>query len=169
MTPLERTKLIEDNVGLVYTTYKHIPAKEQALCHKDDFISAGFVGLVKGVDSFRMGRGSILLTWLITCIWGHMKNEARRERRQRHFRLGASTNIVVEEDHSIEEEDMNRRLREVLGCLSTEQEAVILSHYWQKRPFGRCLGGRTPGEAKELHEQALDTLYAVLRQKGVLG
>ena len=59
-----RKKLIEHNLRLV----AHIVKKYSNAGDADDFISAGTIGLIKGIDSFKAEKGSQLSTYVSRCI-----------------------------------------------------------------------------------------------------
>ena len=60
-----RNTLIEHNLRLV----AHICRKfESTGIDKDDLISIGTIGLIKGVNTFRLGKGSRLSTYAARCI-----------------------------------------------------------------------------------------------------
>ena len=59
-----RKKLIEHNLRLV----AHIVKKYSNAGDADDLISAGTIGLIKGIDSFKSAKGSQLSTYCARCI-----------------------------------------------------------------------------------------------------
>ena len=59
-----RKKLIEHNLRLV----AHIVKKYSNAGDADDLISAGTIGLIKGIDSFKSEKGSQLSTYVARCI-----------------------------------------------------------------------------------------------------
>ena len=60
-----RQKLIEHNLRLV----AHIVKKyDNGSNDKDDLISIGTIGLIKGIDSFKGGKGTKLATYAARCI-----------------------------------------------------------------------------------------------------
>ena len=59
-----RKKLIEHNLRLV----AHIVKKYSNAGDADDLISAGTIGLIKGIDSFKSEKGSQLSTYCARCI-----------------------------------------------------------------------------------------------------
>ena len=62
--PKARKRLIEHNLRLV----SHIVKKYSTAGDADDFISAGTIGLIKGIDSFDIDKGSQLSTYCARCI-----------------------------------------------------------------------------------------------------
>ena len=59
-----RKKLIEHNLRLV----AHIVKKYSNAGDADDMISAGTIGLIKGIDSYKLEKGSQLSTYVSRCI-----------------------------------------------------------------------------------------------------
>ena len=59
-----RKRLIEHNLRLV----AHIVKKYSNAGDADDMISAGTIGLIKGIDSFKSEKGSQLSTYVSRCI-----------------------------------------------------------------------------------------------------
>lgn len=59
-----RKRLIEHNLRLV----SHIVKKYSNAGDADDFISAGTIGLIKGIDTFDIDKGSQLSTYCARCI-----------------------------------------------------------------------------------------------------
>lgn len=59
-----RKRLIEHNLRLV----SHIVKKYSTAGDADDFISAGTIGLIKGIDTFDVEKGSQLSTYCARCI-----------------------------------------------------------------------------------------------------
>ncbi len=59
-----RKRLIEHNLRLV----AHIVKKYSNAGDADDFISAGTIGLIKGIDTFKSEKGSQLSTYCARCI-----------------------------------------------------------------------------------------------------
>lgn len=59
-----RKRLIEHNLRLV----AHIVKKYSNAGDADDFISAGTIGLIKGIDTFRAEKGSQISTYCARCI-----------------------------------------------------------------------------------------------------
>lgn len=63
--PIARNKLIEHNLRLV----AHIVKKyNQSQTNTEDLISIGTIGLIKGIDTFKMGKGTKLATYAARCI-----------------------------------------------------------------------------------------------------
>lgn len=61
---MARKRLIEHNLRLV----AHIVKKYSNAGDADDFISAGTIGLIKGIDSYNSQKGSQLSTYVARCI-----------------------------------------------------------------------------------------------------
>ena len=73
-----RSKLIEHNLRLV----AHIAKKfENSSVERDDLLSIGTIGLVKGIQTFKMDKGVRLATYTARCI----ENAMFSLRKQRRF------------------------------------------------------------------------------------
>ena len=83
-----RDKLIEHNLRLV----AHIAKKFDSKNDYEDLISIGTIGLIKGVDSFKMDRGLQLTTYVSKCI----ENEILMS-----FRKVKKANVVMSLDDPI--------------------------------------------------------------------
>src|SRR5690625_6346480 len=60
-----RNKLIEHNLRLVAHIVKKFDNTGE---YTEDLISIGTIGLIKGVESFKVGRGTKLATYAARCI-----------------------------------------------------------------------------------------------------
>jgi RNA polymerase sporulation-specific sigma factor len=75
-----RQKLIEHNLRLV----AHIVKKyETGTNDKDDLISIGTIGLIKGIDSYSIGKGTKLATYAARCIENEILMMFRANRKKR--------------------------------------------------------------------------------------
>lgn len=70
MTKEERNKLIEDNLNLVY----HVAHKyfDYELCDKEDFISEGYIGLIKAANKYDKAKQIRFSTFACKCIYYHL-------------------------------------------------------------------------------------------------
>ena len=59
-----KTRLIEHNMRLV----SHIVKKYSSTAEADDLISAGSIGLIKGINSYNLQKGASLSTYTARCI-----------------------------------------------------------------------------------------------------
>jgi len=59
-----KIRLIEHNMRLV----AHIVKKYSNTCEADDLISAGSIGLIKGLNSYNLDKGASLSTYVARCI-----------------------------------------------------------------------------------------------------
>ncbi len=59
-----KTRLIEHNMRLV----AHIVKKYSSTAEADDLISAGSIGLIKGINSYNLQKGASLSTYAARCI-----------------------------------------------------------------------------------------------------
>ena len=77
---IARQKLIEHNLRLV----AHIVKKyESGANDKDDLISIGTIGLIKGIDSYSIGKGTKLATYAARCIENEILMMFRANRKKR--------------------------------------------------------------------------------------
>ena len=75
-----RQKLIEHNLRLV----AHIVKKyETSVDNKDDLISIGTIGLIKGIDSYSAGKGTKLATYAARCIENEILMMFRANKKKR--------------------------------------------------------------------------------------
>ena len=75
-----RQKLIEHNLRLV----AHIVKKyETGTSDKDDLISIGTIGLIKGIDSYSIGKGTKLATYAARCIENEILMMFRANKKKR--------------------------------------------------------------------------------------
>ena len=104
-----RKKLIEHNLRLV----AHIVKKYSNAGDADDLISAGTIGLIKGIDSFKSEKGSQLSTYCARCI----ENEILML-----IRISKKHNQVYSlEDTLLEDKDGNEiTLEDTIGCETDE-------------------------------------------------
>src|SRR5699024_4653594 len=63
--PVARNKLIEHNLRLVAHIVKKFDNTGE---YTEDLISIGTIGLIKGVESFKSGKGTKLATYAARCI-----------------------------------------------------------------------------------------------------
>lgn len=75
-----RQKLIEHNLRLV----AHIVKKyASGTTDKDDLISIGTIGLIKGIDSYSIGKGTKLATYAARCIENEILMMFRANKKKR--------------------------------------------------------------------------------------
>jgi RNA polymerase sporulation-specific sigma factor len=77
----EQTRLVEDNVRLVYYFYGKLDKSETVIRERDDLISEGFIGLIKAAKSFIGGKSSFA-TYAARCITNQMFMWLRKIKRQ---------------------------------------------------------------------------------------
>lgn len=70
MTIKERSKKVEENIGLVHACARHFIGKG---AEYEDIVSAGCIGLIKAIDSFDESRGLKLSTYAVPAIMGEIK------------------------------------------------------------------------------------------------
>ena len=89
-----RNKLIEHNLRLV----AHIAKKyENTFEDKDDILSIGIIGLIKGVDSFNFKANNKLATYAAKCIENEILMHLRSNKNKRNY-TWLSTPIGLDKD-----------------------------------------------------------------------
>ena len=89
-----RNKLIEHNLRLV----AHIAKKyENTFEDKDDILSIGIIGLIKGVDSFNVKANNKLATYAAKCIENEILMHLRSNKNKRNY-TWLSTPIGIDKD-----------------------------------------------------------------------
>ena len=89
-----RNKLIEHNLRLV----AHIAKKyENTFEDKDDILSIGIIGLIKGVDSFNFKANNKLATYAAKCIENEILMHLRSNKNKRNY-TWLSTPIGIDKD-----------------------------------------------------------------------
>jgi len=77
-----REKLIKHNLRLVaYIVKKYHNAGEA-----DDLLSVGSIGLIKGIETFEMGKGTQLATYAAKCIENEIRMHIRANKRHRNVK-----------------------------------------------------------------------------------
>ena len=104
-----RKKLIEHNLRLV----AHIVKKYSNAGDADDLISAGTIGLIKGIDSFKSEKGSQLSTYCARCIENEILMLIRMTKKHNQ--------VYSLEDTLGEDKDGNEiTLEDTVGCDADE-------------------------------------------------
>jgi RNA polymerase sporulation-specific sigma factor len=75
-----REKLICHNMRLV----AHIAKKYNNTLDTDDLISIGSIGLIKGIESYKQGKGTTLATYLARCIENEILMTLRSNKRYKN-------------------------------------------------------------------------------------
>ena len=75
-----REKLIRHNLRLV----AHVVKKYSSAGDADDLISVGTIGLIKGVETFRQDKGSMLATYVAKCIDNEILMYIRANKKHRN-------------------------------------------------------------------------------------
>ncbi len=88
-----RERLIRHNLRLV----AHIVKKYSGAGEADDLISVGSIGLIKGVDSFKLGKGSSLATYVARCIDNEILMYIRANKKHRAV-VSLSDAVGVDKD-----------------------------------------------------------------------
>ena len=89
-----RNKLIEHNLRLVAHLVKKYENKDIS---SDDLISIGTIGLIKGIESYQYGKGSLLATYVARCIDNEILMYIRANKKHRN-NLSLSDAVGVDKD-----------------------------------------------------------------------
>lgn len=106
-----RNTLIEHNLRLV----THIVKKYNQSNDTDDLISIGIIGLIKGIDSFSMHKGSKLTTYCARCIDNEILMYFRNNKKN-------NQNISIEDNIGFDKDGNEISL---LDVLKTENEDFV--------------------------------------------
>lgn len=138
-----RNVLIERNLRLV----AHVAKKYgNSNVEQDDLISIGTIGLIKGINSFNVDKGSKLSTYVSRCIDNEIlmylrKNKKRRadvsldeslsydsEGNELHLEdiLGTESDIVTKD---LEENDMRKIMLMEIGKLNERDKQIMVLRY----------------------------------------
>ena len=144
-----RAKLIEHNLRLV----AHIAKKyENTFEDKDDILSIGIIGLIKGVDSFQINSNNKLATYAARCIENEILMHLRANKNKRNYiylqkpvsidKDGNEVELLdLLEDKSIdiyknyEKKVMSKDLNEALKTLTSREYDIISRRYGINRPI----------------------------------
>ena len=100
-----RSKLIEHNLRLV----AHIAKKfESSGVDRDDLLSIGTIGLVKGISTFRIDKGARLATYAARCIENEILMHLRSIRNQK-------TEVSLYDPVGVDKEGNEVTLLDILG------------------------------------------------------
>ena len=151
-----RNKLIEHNLRLV----AHITRKYYAqTADREDLISIGTVGLIKGITTFNPSKGARLATYAARCIeneilmyFRSLRKSAQDVSLSDYIETGSDgaalslMDVVGEEPDLLEElagrEAVGQLRRAVAECLTDQERQVILLRYG--------LGGEAPKRQREV-------------------
>ena len=151
-----RAKLIEHNLRLV----AHIAKKyENTNEDKDDILSIGIIGLIKGIDSFKMDQNSKLSTYCSRCIENEILMTLRCVKNKKNYvylyeSIGEDKegnpieliDLIKDDQPSILDQMIHdykiKELRESLNILSSRELEIINLRYG--------LNGKKPLTQKEI-------------------
>ena len=130
-----RAKLIEHNLRLV----AHIAKKyENTFEDKDDILSIGLIGLIKGVDSFQINSNNKLATYAARCIENEILMHLRANKNKRNY-------IYLQKPVSIDKDGNEVELLDLLE----DKTIDILANYEKKalnKDLNEALKTLTPRE-----------------------
>lgn len=143
MNPVSRNKLIEHNLRLV----AHIVKKyDKNYEENDDLISIGTIGLIKGVDTYKAGKGVRITTYCARCIENEIlmyfrKNNKYQNDLSLHEAVGYDKegnpieilDVLKVEDTDFSDEvelkDNIQLLKNYLNVLSPRERDIIRKRY----------------------------------------
>ena len=141
-----RKVLIEHNLRLV----AHVAKKfENTKEEKEDLISIGTIGLIKGINTFNTGRGTRLATYAARCVENEILMHIRSRKKTKQDVslhdpigidkdgneitledvLGSNPDVVLDEVESI---ILNEKLQRVIAKLKSRERKVLLMRYGLK-------------------------------------
>lgn len=158
--PLDRDRLVSDNLGLVYDAAAKLDRSGGLGPERGDLISAGVQGLIQAAQSFDPERGHQFSTLAVTRIRGAMLDELRRwdrtprslRRREREMRSAESElRLRLGRDPDPEE------LAEAMG-VSPEEVHTLRSdlNRYHDESLDRATGGAEPGTGFTVAETTAD-------------
>lgn len=154
----ERNKLVEDNIKLVYhMVNKYYKSNNLSGYDKEDFISEGFIGLIKAAKSYNSTKKYAFSTYASRCIYNEMmKNTYQYENCQhRKGHNGAlsfdvelldANGIKVNELLGYDEDFSSIYAKEILAVIDKIRPgrskfiAIKLFEGYNKTEIGKMLG-----------------------------
>ncbi len=109
-----RNKLIEHNLRLVAHVIKKYYT---ASADQDDLISIGTIGLIKGVSTFKPGKGTRLATYAARCIENEILMHFRAQKR-------ISAEVSLSETIETDKEGNSLALMDVISADNSEMEHI---------------------------------------------
>lgn len=118
-------KLIIHNRRLVHYLVNKYCAKNISIAniHKDDLISSGYLGLVKGIKSFKIDKGVKLLTYISTCILNEIYLYLRQIRKHTNV---MSYDALIDDDDSIDSYMYRNCLTQYISDVESDVEGKVL-------------------------------------------
>lgn len=128
----EETRLIEENINLVYYTVR------KYFYNNEDYYDLGMIGLIKGVKSYDKNKGAIS-TYLMKCIKNEIMMRYRRDKNPKdclsldYDTENTKLSNLISDNTNIEDEILKKEQCELLyECLNklTKIEKYIIVHYY---------------------------------------
>lgn len=133
--PLARNQLIEHNLRLVAHLAKKFDTKGEDI---DDLISIGTIGLIKAVESYRIGKGTKLATYAARCIENEILMHLRSSKKYRR-------DAFLSEPIGTDKDGNEMTLADMLG--SDPDEVIELVDFtWEKQKMYENLPVLAPRE-----------------------
>ena len=138
-----RSKLIEHNLRLV----AHIVKKFESIDNnQDDLISIGTIGLIKGIDSFKIDKNNRLTTYVARCIENEILMYFRSNKKNK-LNVSLNDSIGTDKDGNeinlidviksndkelnelINEKNNNKLLNRIINKLDEREKEIIIKRY----------------------------------------
>ena len=138
-----RGKLIEHNLRLV----AHIVKKFESVDNnQDDLISIGTIGLIKGIDSFKIDKNNRLTTYVARCIENEILMYFRSNKKNK-LNVSLNDSIGTDKDGNeinlidviksndkelnelINEKNNNKLLNRIINKLDEREKEIIIKRY----------------------------------------
>lgn len=170
----EETKIIEDNMNLVYY------AVRKYFYNNEDYYDLGMIGLVKGVKSYNKDKGA-LSTYLMKCIKNEIIMRYRRDKNPKdclsldYDSEGYKLCNIVPDNTNVEDiilcEEKNKILYDCLSLLSETEQYVIKYYYGlnncdkkSQKTIAKYLNMK-PTNVTKIHLRALKKLKKLMEER----
>ena len=182
-----RSKLIEHNLRLVAHIVKKFENHEQI---NDDLISIGTIGLIKGIDSYKMDKNNKLTTYCARCIENEILMYYRSNKKNiNNVSLNDSIGIdkdgneinlidVIKDNNKdyieiINNQDNINLLNKLLNILNKREKEIIIKRYGlfnedeltQKEIADNL--GISRSYVSRIEKKALNKIYKELKKKNI--
>ena len=182
-----RSKLIEHNLRLVAHIVKKFENHEQI---NDDLISIGTIGLIKGIDSYKMDKNNKLTTYCARCIENEILMYYRSNKKNiNNVSLNDSIGIdkdgneinlidVIKDNNKdyieiINNQDNINILNKLLNILNKREKEIIIKRYGlfnedeltQKEIADNL--GISRSYVSRIEKKALNKIYKELKKKNI--
>lgn len=112
-----REKLINHNLRLV----AHVCKKYNGSAEADDLLSVGSIGLIKGIDSFKINKGSQLSTYVSRCIENEILMLLRANKKHKIC-------MSIEETIGVDKDGQEMALGDIIPQEQEKDPEFIVNH-----------------------------------------